>query len=418
MYINLCESVDKICTGLYFFLYLPHFVYLQTMAFKVFVSGCYDLLHSGHVAFFEEAATYGDLYVGIGSDRTIAGLKGRRTINTEQERLYMVKALRAVKDAWINSGSGLLDFENELRDLRPDIFFVNEDGFTPDKQKLCDELGIRLVVSRRLPRPGLPPRSTTALRRESNIPFRLDLAGGWLDQPYVSKYWPGSVITISVEPDIEFNDRSGMSTSTRTKAIELWQFAIPDEDPVKLAKTLFCVENPPGSSYVSGSQDAIGIVFPGVNRLDYARGDYWPGNIVTVTSEDVLSFIEDHLWFINLSPRTGDFDVLADTVITETRARNLALAAEATWDALLAKNLRRFGQAFRESFEAQVAMFPLMVNPDILSIIDHYRHQALGWKISGAGGGGYLVLVAETPIENAIQIRIRRGDPQTPKIFP
>ena len=99
MYINLCESVDKICTGLYFFLYLPHFVYLQTMAFKVFVSGCYDLLHSGHVAFFEEAATYGDLYVGIGSDRTIAGLKGRRTINTEQERLYMVKALRAVKDA-------------------------------------------------------------------------------------------------------------------------------------------------------------------------------------------------------------------------------------------------------------------------------------------------------------------------------
>ena len=39
---------------------------------KVFVSGCYDLLHSGHVAFFAEAAKLGDLYVGIGSDRTIA----------------------------------------------------------------------------------------------------------------------------------------------------------------------------------------------------------------------------------------------------------------------------------------------------------------------------------------------------------
>ena len=38
---------------------------------KVLVSGCYDMLHSGHVAFFEEAATLGELYVGIGSDKTI-----------------------------------------------------------------------------------------------------------------------------------------------------------------------------------------------------------------------------------------------------------------------------------------------------------------------------------------------------------
>ena len=100
---------------------------------KVFVSGCYDMLHSGHVAFFEEAASHGDLYVGIGSDKTIYELKARKTINTEAERLYMVKALRVVKDAWVNSGSGLLDFEKELRELKPDIFFVNSDGATPLK---------------------------------------------------------------------------------------------------------------------------------------------------------------------------------------------------------------------------------------------------------------------------------------------
>ena len=70
---------------------------------KVFVSGCFDMLHSGHVAFFKEASTYGDLYVGIGSDSTISGLKGRPTINSEQERLYMVKAIKHVTDAWINS---------------------------------------------------------------------------------------------------------------------------------------------------------------------------------------------------------------------------------------------------------------------------------------------------------------------------
>lgn len=366
------------------------------------------MLHSGHVAFFEEAATYGDLYVGIGSDATIAALKARKTINTEQERLYMVKSLKAVKDAWINSGSGLMDFEEEVRQLKPDIFFVNEDGYTPDKQKFCQELGIELVVSKRLPRPGLPPRSTTALRKECRIPYRLDLAGGWLDQPFVSKYYPGPVITISIEPEIEFNDRSGMSSSTRAKAIELWQTDIPEGDREKLAHTLFCVENPPGSVYISGSQDSIGIVFPGVNKLDYERGAYWPSKITSLTDEETLAWIERHLWFINLSPRGKEFDVLSDTNISETSARALAEATEDLWMSIIDKDIRQFGQAFRQSFEAQIAMFPNMVNPAIMKTIESYKNDTLGWKISGAGGGGYLVLVSEVPVKNALQIKIRR----------
>jgi cytidyltransferase-like protein len=367
------------------------------------------MLHSGHVAFFEEAASHGDLYVGIGSDKTIEGLKSRKTINTDEERLYMVKSLKAVKDAWINSGSGLIDFEKELRHLKPDIFFVNEDGYTPDKKRLCDELSIELIVSKRLPRQGLPARSTTALRAECRIPFRLDLAGGWLDQPFVSKYYPGSVITISIEPEIEFNDRSGMSSSTRMKAIDLWKTDIPKGDPEKLANTLFCIENPPGSKYISGSQDSIGIVYPGVNRLDYAPGNYWPVNIENITSEEVLSFIEKHLWFINLSPREDDYDVLMDTQITEEGAKRLAEAATNTWSAILDQDIRSFGDYFRASFEAQIAMFPRMVNEHINASIHQYKNSALGWKISGAGGGGYLVLVSEFPIKNAMQVKIRRG---------
>ena len=42
---------------------------------KVLVSGCYDLLHGGHIAFFKEAAGYGDLYVSVGSDENIQLLK-------------------------------------------------------------------------------------------------------------------------------------------------------------------------------------------------------------------------------------------------------------------------------------------------------------------------------------------------------
>ena len=234
---------------------------------KVFVSGSYDMLHSGHVAFFQEAASYGDLYVGVGSDKTIAELKARRTVNSDAERLYMVNALKVVKEAWINSGSGILDFEKELRELKPDIFFVNTDGHSPVKAQLCDELGIKYIVSERIPHGNLPSRSTTALRQVCNIPYRIDLAGGWLDQPYVSKYHSGAVITICIEPDFEFNDRSGMATSSRNKAIELWQTDIPEGNREKLARTLFCFENPPGTKYVSGSQDSLGIIMPGLNRF-------------------------------------------------------------------------------------------------------------------------------------------------------
>jgi len=375
---------------------------------KVFVSGCYDMLHSGHVAFFEEAASYGDLYVGLGSDQTISSLKGRKTVNTDHERLYMVKALRMVKDAWINSGSGLMDFEKEVVALHPDIFFVNEDGFTPDKQEFCKRMGITLEVSKRIPHQGLPARSTTALRKECKIPFRLDLAGGWLDQPFVSKNAPGPVITISIEPDYEFNDRSGMSSSTRAKAIELWQTDIPEGDKEKLARTLFCVENPPGTSYVSGSQDSIGIVYPGVNKLDYPLENYWPKQITSVTDENTLNWIEQHLWLINLSPRQSGYNVLSDTNINKEGAQRLADAAEGVWKAISDRDLAAFGESVRKSFEAQVAMFPHMVNPYILEQIKFYESEALGWKISGAGGGGYLVLVSDHPIKNGIQLKIRR----------
>ncbi|HEY3389865.1 MAG TPA: adenylyltransferase/cytidyltransferase family protein [Prolixibacteraceae bacterium] len=378
------------------------------MTKRVFVSGCYDMLHSGHVAFFEEAASYGDLFVGLGSDQTISQLKGRNTINTDHERLYMVKALRMVKDAWINSGSGLMDFEKEVVALRPDIFFVNEDGFTPDKQEFCKRLGITLEVSKRIPHHGLPARSTTALRKECKIPFRLDLAGGWLDQPFVSKYAPGPVITISIEPEYEFNDRSGMSSSTRAKAIELWQTDIPEGDKEKLARTLFCVENPPGTNYVSGSQDSIGIVYPGVNKLNYPQEKYWPNQITSVIDEKTLAWIEQHLWLINLSPRESGYNVLSDTQINKEGAQLLADAADGVWKAIEGKDLKAFGESVKKSFEAQIAMFPHMVNPYILEQISFYEPEALGWKISGAGGGGYLVLVSDHPIKNGIQLKIRR----------
>ena len=104
------------------------------MAKKVFVSGCYDLLHSGHVEFFRQASEYGDLYVGIGSDATILGYKHHKTVYSEQERLFMVKSIRYVKDAYINAGSGIMDFIPTVDALKPDILVVNEDGGNEEKR--------------------------------------------------------------------------------------------------------------------------------------------------------------------------------------------------------------------------------------------------------------------------------------------
>lgn len=377
---------------------------------KVFVSGCFDMLHSGHVAFLNEAAKYGEVYVGLGSDRTIRELKGRETINSELERKYMLENLKSVKKVIINNGSGILDFIPTLDQVKPDIFMVNEDGHTPAKEQLCRVRGIKYIVLKRIPHGNLPPRSTTSLRKVRPIPYRIDLAGTWIDQPYVSKYHPGAAIVASLEPVVEFFERGGMATSTRRRALELWPMGLPLEKPEKMARILFRYDNPPSQKNVSGSQDSLGMMMPGINRLYYEKGEYWPSEIETILDEETLQWLEERLYFHFLWPRPQNYDPLKNTNITEKGVRRLAEVAEGAWDALKKRDSKDFGKYFLESFHAQTAMFPEMVNNKIEKEIEQFRDKALGWKLSGAGGGGYLVLFSNVPIMNTIQIRIRRKE--------
>ncbi len=380
---------------------------METGKKRVLVTGCFDLLHSGHIAFLEEASNHGELIVGIGSDETVRNLKGKYPVYTEQERKYMLEALRYVKRCTINSGRGILDFVDDLDSIHPDILFVNEDGNSPEKEKLCRQRGIEYIISRRIPHATLPVRSTTALRTECNIPYRIDLAGGWLDQPFVSKYCPGAVLTISIEPTIGFNERSGMATSTRRKAVDLWKTEIPGGDREQLARVLFSYDNPPGTEVVSGSQDALGIVLPGLNRLNYS-GRYWPEEIESCRQEDILEWLENRLSLVTLGPRDDRYSVLSDTNINTETASRLATAADNCWKAILQKDIVEFGRRFAESFEAQAAMFPHMVDGSLRNVLNSYHSRALGWKLSGAGGGGYLILVSENQISGTIRIKIRR----------
>jgi len=377
---------------------------------KVLVSGCFDMLHSGHIAFLQEASEYGDLYIGLGSDGTIRDLKGRETINSEDERVYILNALSCVHKAFINKGSGLMDFVQDMKNLHPDIFIVNEDGHSPEKEQICKELDIEYKVLKRIPHANLPARSTTALRSVKPMPYRIDLAGTWIDQPYVSKYYPGAAITASLEPTIEFNERSGMATSTRKKAIELWNDHLPLEKPEKLAKTLFRYDNDPGTKEVSGSQDSIGITMPGINRFFYDRGKYWPSEFETISDLKTIKWLEKRLYMLTLWPRPDGYSVLSDTHISTDNVRRLTEAADRTWNGLKSMDFETFTEGFLDSFHSQIRMFPKMMNQEIEKIIGQVKGKAKAWKLSGAGGGGYLIMISEEEIPNAFRIKIRVKD--------
>lgn len=379
---------------------------------KVFVSGCYDMLHSGHVAFFKEASGYGDLYVGIGSDATIEGLKNRKTVYSEKERLYMVKAIRYVTEAYINRGSGMLDFLDTLDLVKPDIFVVNSDGGSDVKRNLCKERGIEYVELERVPDEGLDARSTTSLRQnvKCNIPYRVDLAGTWIDQPYVSEHGAGWALTISVEPNHEFIERGGMSTSTRNAARKVWPYELPNYNEEMLARLLFCFENDPEyKGHISGAQDAIGICMSGLNR-HYYDGHYWPIRIESCHDEDILTWLENHIRLVEMFPRRPGCSVVENKDITPAKVKNLTDAADRCWNAIMSKDLDAFASAFADSFNAQVAMFPGMMQPGVQEYIDHWKDKALAWKMLGAGGGGYLALVVDDIPEGTLEIKIRRKD--------
>jgi cytidyltransferase-like protein len=387
------------------------------MAKKVFVSGCYDLLHSGHVEFFRQAAAYGDLYVGIGSDTTILEYKHHKTVYSEQERLFMVKSIKYVKDAFINAGSGIMDFVPTVEALKPDILVVNSDGGNEDKRRFCEEHGIEYVVLERVPQAGLKARSSTDLKKtESQIPTRLDLAGTWIDQPYVSCLAPGWAITISLEPTFEVRERCGLSTSTRNMIKKIWPYQLPNMDPEMLAKLVFCFENDPERSdgIISGAQDSIGICIPGLCR-HYYNNRFWPEKIESCQDETVLSWLEEHLVMIPMEPRRPGCSVVEGKDITEAKVKALAQAADSCWKAIMNKDLKAFSKAYKTSFDAQVAMFPAMVQGSVPEYIEKYKDSVLAWKMPGAGGGGYLACVVENAEsfanknKEAIRLTIRRA---------
>lgn len=373
---------------------------------KVLVSGCYDLLHGGHVAFFKTASAYGKLYVSLGRDDNLTLLKGKKPLFSQAERLFIVKSIRYVEDAFLASGSGMLDFEPDMRRIKPDILIVNQDGHTPEKEELCRDMGVEYVVLERIPEPGLPARSSSATKRDQLFPYRLCLAGGWIDQPWVSGVHPGSVVVAQIWPTMDFNDRSGLATSSRSVGIKIWGDRYPEGDYKENARILFGAENPPGKKYISGSQDHIGLLYPGISRLCY-NGDYWPEKIESAMESDTCDWLSDVIYLLPLEPRPEGYDPLKIMNLEKHLVKELGEAGGRCWEAILKKDIGELGRSMTETFLMWRKILPLTVPDWVLAEMEEKYFPYYPGAITSGSGGGYVIVVSEKEIEGAIRIRVR-----------
>jgi hypothetical protein len=301
-----------------------------------------------------------------------------------------------------------------MEELKPDYFFVSDDGGCEEKKILCQKYGVTYIEVPRKSEEGLIARSSTDIKKTMNrslLPsepyYRVCLAGGWMDQPWVSKYASGSVIVFSILPTTNFSERSGLATSSRNYwKGELWEKQVLADDPIALAKLLFGYENPPGSMYISGSQDHLGLTLPGINRL-YYNGNYWPEDIQSITSESTLTWLEQHLTLVDIGERPSNYNPLLEKHLDKESIAQLGLSGNESWEAVLSKDLKKLGQSITKTHQMWKKILPLTSNEYIEKRMKEYDHLSYGQITSGCGGG-YLILVTDKNIPGGLKIKIRR----------
>lgn len=136
----------------------------------VYCDGSFDLTHAGHVLFFEDCKSRGDLLVvGVAADIDLMKYKGKtRPILNQNIRLKAVDSFKPVDYCFLNklpSQKNLLSqLEVNFRKLKPDIYMVNEDAFNIEyRQKVVDKHKVKLVIAKRVCPPEFEAISTTKI---------------------------------------------------------------------------------------------------------------------------------------------------------------------------------------------------------------------------------------------------------------
>jgi hypothetical protein len=252
------------------------------------------------------------------------------------------------------------------------------------------------------------------------LPYRLALAGGWIDQPFVSKLNPsppGSMVVVAVEPQFWFMERAGICIGTRNIAARLWGDALPDGDPEQLVQDLYNAENA-GKPEPSGSQDMIGLVYPGVNRLDYDfrhKGGIFPRHIESNNDPQVASWLQNVIHLLPVNQRPEGYNPLEIKNLDPRWIGRLAQSGRTCYDAIVARDLAALGASMNECMLCWETILPGTVRHrtiqiDLPALLKHYQSRYPGAMYSGCGGG-YLYVVSETPVPGAFHVKIRIKQP-------
>lgn len=248
------------------------------------------------------------------------------------------------------------------------------------------------------------------------IPYRAALAGGWIDQPFVSRLNPeppGSMVVVNLEPDMYWMERAGMATGTRKVALRVWGDGVPKGDPASLVRQLYDEENRTKAE-PSGSQDMIGLLYPGINRLDYEithEGGYFPSHIETCLNSDVARWLEGVLQVIPVAPRPPGYGPLGEKRLDAEWIRRLGRSGKDCFAAIVARDARALGASFNECMACWEALLPHVVRHptlevDLVAFMKFYQSRYLGAMYSGCGGG-YLFVISEEAVPGAFRVRVR-----------
>jgi hypothetical protein len=258
-----------------------------------------------------------------------------------------------------------------------------------------------------------PPALAKAL---GAIPNRLQLAGGWIDQPFVSRHnpkSPGSMVVVQIEPNFRPMDRSGIASGTRAIAMKIWNGRLPRRPREELVRELYEAENK-GKADPSGSQDMIGLVYPGINRLDYdyaANGGVFPAHIETLNCKRRARWLEKVLHLLPIEPRPEGYHPLGEKHLDPKWIARLGQSGKDCFAAIRQMNVDALGASLNECMVCWKKILPHVVKHrsiriDLEAILKVYQKSYPGAMFSGCGGG-YLLVASREPVPGAFQVNVR-----------
>lgn len=124
---------------------------------KLFVTGSFDNLGSRHVRFLEEASKAGDVRVLLWSDETVRALEGRAPRFPQEERLYLLQAIRYVSQVTLVAGQTERDAISRVDELQPEVWVVDEASDNAQKREYSRSHSIEYRVLKKENLQGFPP---------------------------------------------------------------------------------------------------------------------------------------------------------------------------------------------------------------------------------------------------------------------